>query len=310
MKLPKNQRKYRLAYKWENKKGNVRTRIIESMRKSDFSACAGVSEAGVTRFGSRESCAGSLKILGVPVSILDMPRAVTTIISWAKQDAPRTVFARDVAALMLAVNSPSYRQAHERADLVTPDGTPLVWIGRLRGYAMGRVCGPDLLSEICREGLQTGQGHYFYGGRQGVAQELGNQLKKRFPGLRVVGTYSPPMREIGPDFRLTDEIRAELDAIKSSGADFVWVGLSSPKQDYFIMKAARYVGRGVFLAVGAAFDFHSGRVKRAPRWMQKIGLEWMHRLISEPRRLWRRYLVLMPRFLWLLALERAAGWSK
>ena len=252
---------------------------------------------------------GSLRILGVPISVLDMSRAIAMIISWAKQGAPRTVLVRDVAALVLAVNRPEFRQVHENADLVTPDGTPLVWIGRLRGYPMGRVCGPDLLPEICRESLKTDQCHYFYGGQQGVAKELEYQLKKRFPGLRVVGAYGPPMREIGPEFRLTDDIRAELDVIKASDADFVWVGLSSPKQDYFVMEAAPYVGRGVFLAVGAAFDFHGGRVKRAPRWMQNIGLEWLHRLMSEPRRLWRRYLILVPRFIWLLALEKAAGYG-
>lgn len=252
----------------------------------------------------------SLKVLGVPISVVDMGGAVATIMKWASQPRPRTVFVRDVASLMLAVKSPRYRQAHEQADLITPDGTPLVWVGRSKGHDMGRVCGPDLLPEICRKSLETGQSHYFYGGQPGVASELANRLENRFPGLCIVGTYGPPMRDIGPDFELTDEVRTELDFIKASGADFIWVGLSSPKQDYFIMKAAPYVGRGVFLAVGAAFDFHSGRVKRAPLWMQKFGLEWLHRLKSEPRRLWRRYLVLVPTFVWLLAWERATGGPK
>lgn len=255
------------------------------------------------------ACDHDTHVLGVRISVLDMGLAVERLIGWSQEARHRTVFVRDVAALMLAVGDPAYRRAHDRADIVTPDGMPLVWLGRLRGLPISRVCGPDLLPEVCRASLQRGQSHYFYGGPPGAAEALALKFSALFPGLRVAGTFSPPMREIDADFELTEEIRSELDTIRESGADFVWVGLSSPKQDFFIMRAAPYVGRGVFLAVGAAFDFHSGRVKRAPLWMQKSGLEWLSRLIHEPRRLWRRYLVLAPKFVWLVALE-GLGWRK
>jgi N-acetylglucosaminyldiphosphoundecaprenol N-acetyl-beta-D-mannosaminyltransferase len=199
--------------------------------------------------------------------------------------------------------------------MVVPDGTPLVWIGRWRGYGrrIGRVAGADLVDAVCAASVSGGLTHYFYGGKPGVAAEMARRLSERHPGLLVAGVFSPPMREIGPDLCITDDMRAELDAIRRSGADFIWIGLSSPKQDYLAIQAAPLVGRGVFFAVGAAFDFHSGAVRRAPGWMRNNGLEWLHRLWSEPRRLWRRYLVLVPQFVWDLAVAgvvsgpRAAG---
>ncbi|MDG4720122.1 MULTISPECIES: WecB/TagA/CpsF family glycosyltransferase [Thalassospira] len=246
-----------------------------------------------------------MQILGISVSVVNMAHAVTTFIEWARTGKARKVFVRDVASLMLAVKEPRLQALHENADMVTPDGMPLAWIGKLRGYGrkIGRVSGADIVDAVCAASLKTGQTHYFYGGQEGVAERMAANLAHKYPGLKVAGTFSPPWREIGPASELTDEIRNELDAIRASGADFVWIGLSSPKQDYFISKAAPYSGRGVFFAVGAAFDFHSGNVKRAPVWMQKLGLECIHRLFSDPKRLWRRYILLAPKFIWLIALE-------
>ena len=244
-----------------------------------------------------------IRILGVPVSVLNMSDTKEKILQWACGGAPKTVFVRDVAALMLAVRDSEYCDAHENADLVTPDGMPIVWYGRLLGHKMERVCGPDLLPEICSAGTSVGCRHFFYGGQAGVADELVHRLKTKIPDLNVVGTFSPPFRDIDSSFTLTDEIRAELDFIKESKANIIWVGLSSPKQDFFIRAAAPYIGSGVFLAVGAAFDFHSGNIRRAPNWMRLRGLEGVYRLLQEPRRLWRRYLLLAPYFLWLVLLE-------
>jgi N-acetylglucosaminyldiphosphoundecaprenol N-acetyl-beta-D-mannosaminyltransferase len=151
--------------------------------------------------------------------------------------------------------------------------------------------------------LQTNRSHFFFGGRPGVAEEVAAKLTARFPGLNVAGTLCPPMRQIGPDFTFDLEAMQELEVIRESKADFIWVGLSSPKQEYWMSLAAPLLDRGVLFGVGAAFDFHAGTVKRAPRWMRENGLEWAHRLLSEPRRLWRRYLIQVPRFLIRLVKE-------
>lgn len=250
-----------------------------------------------------------MRVLGVPISLVDLPRAQAIVCEWATAPRPRTVFVREVASLMLAVDHPPLMRLHEQADMIVADGAPLAWIGRLRGHGaeIGRIPGADLLDAVCAASLTTGQSHYFYGGKPGVAERMAEKLSARYPGLKVAGLYSPPMREIGADFELSPEGVAEIEAVRASGADFVWVGISSPKQEYWMMRAAPIVGRGVFFGVGAAFDFHSGAVARAPAWMRTNGLEWLHRLCSEPRRLWRRYLVLGPRFVWRLLTARTAG---
>jgi N-acetylglucosaminyldiphosphoundecaprenol N-acetyl-beta-D-mannosaminyltransferase len=254
-----------------------------------------------------------MHILGVPISVVNMPTVVGLTTSWAGLKEPRTVFVREVASLMLAADRSELNELHHEADLVVPDGMPLVWIGKLRRYgaALGRVAGADLVDAVCASSLAGGGSHYFYGGKPGVADEMARRLSARYPGLRIAGTYSPPIREIGPGFEIDGPVGRELAAIRDSGAIYVWIGMSSPKQEYFMAKAAPIVGRGVFFGVGAAFDFHSGAIKRAPKWMRDGGLEWLHRLYSEPRRLWRRYLVLVPRFVgrlvWSTMISRAAG---
>jgi len=163
---------------------------------------------------------------------------------------------------------------------------------------VSRVYGPDLMLALCEESKEKGYRHFFYGGAEGVADELAASLTERYPGLQVAGTYSPPFRPL-----TEDEDQQVVDLINRSGADIVWVGLGTPKQDFWV---ADHVGRleaPVLLAVGAAFDFHSGRKRQAPRWMQRAGLEWLFRLLTEPRRLWYRYLVLNPLFIALVTLQ-------
>lgn len=246
-----------------------------------------------------------IEILGVPVSVVDMKAAADAIIQMPNTDGARMVFVREVASLMLAADDDHLKGLHHQAFLVVPDGMPLVWIGRLRGYGnrIGRVAGADLLDEICRATLKTGQSHYFFGGKPGVAENLARRLCDRHQGLNVAGAYGPPFREIDHNFELTNEALDEVERVRSLKPDFVWVGISSPKQEFWMAKAAPVIGRGVFLGVGAAFDFHTGAVKRAPRWMQRSGLEWLHRLASEPCRLWRRYLVLAPQFVFRAFVE-------
>jgi len=247
-----------------------------------------------------------IRILGVPVSVIDLNRVATLIENWPDAGRVRTVFFREVASLMAAVAEPRLAALHERADLVVADGTPLVWVARMRGCGreIGRVPGADLIDIMCKQSLTTGHSHYFYGGKPGIADEMVARLRVRYPGLKVVGTFSPPMRIIGADFEVNTEIIREIEHIKATNPDFIWVGISSPKQEYWMMEATHLMDRGVLLGVGAAFDFHSGAIKRAPDWMKDNGLEWLHRLVSEPRRLWKRYLMLAPQFVWLVLCEQ------
>jgi len=151
---------------------------------------------------------------------------------------------------------------------------------------------------VCKQSLIKGYRHYFYGGGKGVAEKLTARLKQRFPGLQVAGSWSPPFRSLTVD---EDENTTQL--INRSEPDIVWVGLSTPKQEYWMHEHLRRLRAPVMIGVGAAFDFHAGIKKQAPRWMQKTGLEWSFRLVTEPRRLWRRYLINNSLFLWMILLE-------
>lgn len=250
-----------------------------------------------------------MRVLGVPVSLVNMQSAKLTILNWARKGSPKTVFVRDVHGLMRALDDSTLLALHENASMVVPDGAPLTWIGRLRGFGLkiGRTPGADLMDEICRDSVREQLGHYFFGGKPGVAEKMAEKLTERYPDLRIVGIHSPPIREIDASTPLEHDELSEIEAIKTVAPDFIWIGLSSPKQEFWMMKAAPLLCHGVFLGVGAAFDFHSGEVARAPRVMRDNGFEWLHRLLSEPRRLWRRYLVLAPRFVIMVLAEQVAG---
>lgn len=247
----------------------------------------------------------SMRVLGVRVDVTNMTCASETIVKWAEKGGARTVFVRDTPSLMLASKLPVLKQMHERADLVVPDGMPLVWVGKARGHRkdIGRVAGADLLDRVCSASNGHPLRHYFFGGKPQVAERMIANLLQRYPRLSIAGCYSPPMRDLTPASPLAADELEEVEAIKATQPDVIWVGLSSPKQEYWIMRAIEHFPHGVFLGVGAAFDFHSGAVVRAPEWMRSNGLEWLHRLLSEPRRLWRRYLLLAPQFLVLVSLE-------
>ena len=241
-------------------------------------------------------------ILGVPVSAVDMARAAETVAGLiAAGGRGRYVCACDVHSLMRARDDEAHMAALAGARMVTPDGQPLVWAARLRGIAaMARVAGPDLLPELCARGLKQGWRHYFYGGAEGVPEDLAKRLTARFPGLKVAGCESPPFGDMNARAR-----REAIARINASGADIVWVGLGCPKQELWMAKHAGSLD-AVAIGIGAAFDFHVGRVKRAPGWMQRFGLEWAHRLAAEPGRLWRRYVLIAPRFALLALYETAA----
>ena len=185
--------------------------------------------------------------------------------------------------------------------LAVPDGMPLVWLGRRAGPKLDvqRCYGPDLMLAICEAGIAQGVRHCLYGGTPKALAVLEENLMQRFPGLQIVERISPPFRELGET-----EQQEMLARINAAQADIVWVGLGTPKQDLWMgaNRAALYAP--VLIAVGAAFDFHAGMLRQAPRWMQRCGLEWFYRLLCEPRRLWRRYLLGNPRFVWLVLRQR------
>jgi N-acetylglucosaminyldiphosphoundecaprenol N-acetyl-beta-D-mannosaminyltransferase len=241
-------------------------------------------------------------ITGTPVSIASLPRVLSVLEVWVREKSERYIVCRDVHGVIRARSDSRLHDIHENADIVTPDGMPLVWTAKLLGHTeISRVCGPDLLAAVCGHGVNLGWRHYFYGSAPDVVEKLVRNLKARFPGMKVVGTYSPPFRGLSPE-----EAELACRKIRSSQADFVWVGLGSPKQEFWMADNVRRCGGAVLVGVGAAFDFHAGTVKRAPNWMRSSGFEWAHRLFREPRRLWRRYLVLAPQFVLYASAEIAS----
>ncbi len=199
--------------------------------------------------------------------------------------------------LVEASDNARLRDALNHAEAIaSPDGMPLVWVGRAMGKQVGRVCGPDLMPLLIDRARAQGARHFFYGGAPGVADALASRLADRFPGMIVAGTLSPPFRALTPE-----EDAAEVDLINAAKPDYVWVGLGSPKQDLWIADHRSRLDAAVMFAVGAAFDFHSGGLRRAPVWMQRTGTEWLYRLLAEPRRLLRRYTVVNTKFVLLLA---------
>lgn len=240
-----------------------------------------------------------VNILGVDVSAISMETALEHIEQSISTRKGEYVCVTGVHGVMESQRSPRLRQIHNHAGLVTPDGMPLVWLSRLHGYKnTRRVYGPDLLLAVCQHSLTGGWKHYFYGGAPGVAEKLASRLVERFPGLAVAGCDTPPFRPL-----TLEEDLAAVNKINDSHADIVWVGLSTPKQEHWMAEHLGQVTAPVMIGVGAAFDFHAGLKKQAPRWMQRSGLEWLFRLATEPRRLWKRYLINNPLFLWLIFLQ-------
>jgi len=240
------------------------------------------------------------RVLNIPVSTVNMQTAVETILGWIAKRCSHFICVRDVHGVMRAQDDPELAEIHERAGLVTPDGMPLVWILRSRGYRdTSRVCGADLVAALCEASLKTGARHYFFGGKPGVAERMATELTRQFPGLKIAGLSTPPFRSLAPD-----EDAVITDRIASASPDIVWVGLSTPKQEYWMRDHVGLIPGATLIGVGAAFDFYAGDVKRAPHWMRGSGLEWLHRLMSEPRRLWRRYLIFAPKFVWQIISQR------
>lgn len=245
--------------------------------------------------------AGRYCVLGIPISAVNLEAAAESLERWCLDKVGRFVCVCSVHGVILAQDDPHLRRLFYDAAMVVPDGMPLVWVGKLAGYDVERTCGPDLMEIVFGRSAKTGVKHFLYGGKEGVAETLKCALERKFPGVSIVGLETPPFRPLAPA-----EIESLAQRIQESGADVVWIGLSTPKQEILMGALAKMVST-TLIGVGAAFDVHAGLTTRAPRWLQSIGLEWSFRLFSEPRRLWRRYLSIVPRFIWLVALERLRG---
>ncbi len=242
----------------------------------------------------------SFKVLGVRVHAVQIPETVAQVEQWISQRRPeRFVSFSGMHGVSESIRDASVREILNSADLVVPDGMSLVWVGRQRGQAQRlkrRVYGPEFMETFIR---QTGSRyrHYFYGGAPGVADRLATKMRRLY-AIEVAGTYCPPFRA------LTEEEEADLQArVRTASPDVLWVGLSTPKQERWMHEHRGRLNVPVLLGVGAAFDFHTGGVQQAPAWMQENGLEWFFRLVVDPKRLWRRYLISGPRFAWNASLE-------
>ena len=235
---------------------------------------------------------GRVDVLGVGISTISMADAVAEIARWIEQREQHYVCVTGVHGVMESQRDPELLRIHNASGLTTPDGMPMVWAGHRAGAShMTRVYGPDLMLELLELAARQGWSSYFYGGAEHVPGLLADRMAQRFPGLRVAGTHSPPFRPLTPQ-----EDAALVEQVNAAAPDIVWVGLSTPKQERWM---AAHVGRldaPVLIGVGAAFDIHAGLLPQAPVWMQRRGLEWLYRLTREPRRLWRRYLSSIPRF--------------
>jgi N-acetylglucosaminyldiphosphoundecaprenol N-acetyl-beta-D-mannosaminyltransferase len=225
-------------------------------------------------------------ILGVKISALNLDLAVSAIDDLCNKHTSHYVCVTSAHGIMDCWYKPELRPIFNNSGLTTPDGMSIVWLMRLLGYnEVSRVYGPDLLLRVCKHSLKKGYKHFFYGGAPGVPEKLAQSLSDQFPGLKIAGTYSPPFRTLSDD-----EDRDIIQLIDESNADIVWVGLGSPKQEIWMDDHVNKLKAPVLVGVGAAFDFISGTKKQAPKWIQGSGFEWLFRLVTEPRRLWKRYI--------------------
>ncbi len=241
---------------------------------------------------TRSADTGKVNVLGVGVSAINMSQAVGVIDRWIRNRDPNYVCVTSVHGIVESQGDARLRQIHNSAGLVTPDGIPLVWFMKSHGENhVERVYGPDLMLAVMQLSLEHGYTHFLYGATDETLRRLQDRLERRFPGVRIVGKHAPPFRPL--TFAEDVEI---VEKINRSGADIVWVGLSTPKQELWMADHVGRLNAPVTLGVGAAFDFHAGLKRQAPSVIRRNGLEWLFRLLTEPRRLWKRYFSIVPYF--------------
>lgn len=237
-------------------------------------------------------------VLGVRVSALDLRRAVDLADRWLTSEAGyRYVCVSGVHGVMEAHRDIALCRVLNGAFLNLPDGMPMSWVGRTQGYrSMDRVFGPEFMAEMCRISVSQGYRHFLCGGEPGIAEQLRDNLRRRFPGLLVVGTFTPPFRNLTPA-----EESELLSRVHAAQPHILWVGLSTPKQERFMAQYVEALQVPLLVGVGAAFDYHTGRIRDCASWIKRMGLQWLHRLAQDPRRLAGRYLRNNPAFLWHIA---------
>lgn len=234
-----------------------------------------------------------VNVLGIGISITNMPAAVATVEDWIAKGAKNYVCVTGVHGVMEAQKDLQLREIHNNSGMTVPDGMPLVWAGKIYGFKdMGRVYGPDLMMEVCRKSVQRKYTHFLYGGNDGVAPRLKENLEKKFPGISIVGTFTPPFRPLN-----AKESSDLLGQTARCRPDLFWVGLSTPKQEKFMEQYLPQLDTQVMIGVGAAFDIHAGLFNDAPAWIKTSGMQWLYRLCQDPRRLWKRYLTHNPIFI-------------
>jgi N-acetylglucosaminyldiphosphoundecaprenol N-acetyl-beta-D-mannosaminyltransferase len=242
-------------------------------------------------------------ILGINVDALDMERTLAKIkdLLAGNANAKGYICMAGVHGIMEAQRHPETRRAFADSTMTLPDGRPTVWVGRWQGLCgMRQVTGPDLMLEVFRRKEFARYTHFFYGGKVGVAQELAEKLTRQFPWSRIAGTYTPPFRAL-----MNAESAELIGRVRSLKPDIIWVGISTPKQEIFMRRYLPLLETRLMFGVGAAFDFHTGRIKDCSEWVKRAGLQWLHRLVQDPRHLWWRYLRNNPEFIWRIALQVA-----
>jgi N-acetylglucosaminyldiphosphoundecaprenol N-acetyl-beta-D-mannosaminyltransferase len=249
---------------------------------------------------SSQNVAAEYSVLGTRVDAVQIPGVIAEMQDWiARRDACRYIAVTGMHGVTEARHDPQLRGALASASLVVPDGMPLVWLGRRHGFTLPRrVYGPELMVRFWQDTTSTPSRHFLYGGAPGVADALARKFARQFPTHETVGTFSPPYRNLS-----RDEDQQICSTINESNPDIVWVGLGTPKQERWMRDHQHLLSVPVLVGVGAAFDFHAGRIRSAPAWMGDHGFEWLFRLAQEPRRLWHRYLVRGSEFAALAILE-------
>ena len=237
-------------------------------------------------------------ILGVNINLTNLDNTLNKCSQFIGEKDKAYICLAPAHSVMDCYYDEEVRLSFNNSSLTVPDGMGVVWILKLKGnQSVGRVYGPDLLLNLCEMSIQAGWKHYFYGSTKRILHDLEMNLVKKFPGLRISGTHSPPFTT----GKLIED-QEIIDQINGAAPDIIWVGLGSPKQDIWMAENRDRLNASILIGVGAAFDFISGNTKQAPRWIQRSGFEWLFRLMSEPGRLWKRY-VHYPLFVLLVGLE-------
>lgn len=248
----------------------------------------------------------AFKVLDVKINALEIQEVLQIVDSWIsskERKSAKYICVTNVNSVVAAQKDPYLKQITNQSDISVCDGMPLFWLSKIKGFkAKDRVAGTTLMEKTLEFSQEKGYSSYFYGSTEHELKRLLLKTKEKYPRLKIAGSYSPPFKPLTPE-----EKKGVIENINNSDADFVWVGLGYPKQEIWMYEFKDHLKASVLIGVGAAFDFFSGKKKRAPFWMRKLGLEWIFRFLCEPKRLWRRYIINNTLFIILLMKERMAA---